>query len=68
MPAEREMRPRDKYTVFDRKAKGYRKGIHSEFVVFSFCEKEGGMEMGNGGGLRLMCLQRCRSGRGLVNG
>lgn len=29
MPAEAEMLPRDKYTMFDRKAKGYRKGIHS---------------------------------------
>ncbi|KAI9888675.1 MAG: hypothetical protein M1814_006530 [Vezdaea aestivalis] len=28
MPAEHEMYPRDKYTVFDRKEKGYRKGIH----------------------------------------
>lgn len=30
MPVEREMRPKDKYTIFDRKVKGYRKGIHSE--------------------------------------
>ena len=29
MPTEAEMRPKDKYTIFDRKAKGYRKGIHS---------------------------------------
>lgn len=28
MPAEGEMLPRDKYTMFDRKAKGYRKGVH----------------------------------------
>jgi len=28
MPTEQEMLPRDKYTMFDRKAKGYRKGIH----------------------------------------
>ncbi|KAI9819075.1 MAG: hypothetical protein M1826_001205 [Phylliscum demangeonii] len=28
MPTEREMVPRDKYTIFDRKARGYRKGIH----------------------------------------
>ena len=32
MPTEPEMMPRDKYTMFDRKVKGYRKGIHSEFV------------------------------------
>jgi hypothetical protein len=31
MPTEAEMLPRDKYTVFDRKEKRYRKGIHSEF-------------------------------------
>jgi hypothetical protein len=29
MPREEEMRPKDKYTMFDRKEKGYRKGIHS---------------------------------------
>ena len=28
MPTEQEMLPRDKYTMFDRKAKKYRKGIH----------------------------------------
>ena len=30
MPTEEEMLPKDKYTVFDRKVKRYRKGIHSE--------------------------------------
>jgi hypothetical protein len=30
MPTEAEMLPRDKYTMFDRKEKKYRKGIHSE--------------------------------------
>ena len=30
---EEEMRPKDKYTMFDSKAKGYRKGIHSESSV-----------------------------------
>lgn len=30
MPTEEEMRPKDKYTIFDRKEKRYRKGIHSE--------------------------------------
>lgn len=29
MPKEEEMMARDKYTIFDRKAKRYRKGIHS---------------------------------------
>ncbi|KAK5112744.1 hypothetical protein LTR62_003842 [Meristemomyces frigidus] len=28
MPTEPEMLPRDKYTMFDRKAKEYRKGVH----------------------------------------
>jgi hypothetical protein len=32
MPTEAEMLPRDKYTMFDRKAKRYRKGIHSMFL------------------------------------
>jgi hypothetical protein len=31
MPTEAEMLPKDKYTIFDRKAKRYRKGIHSTF-------------------------------------
>jgi hypothetical protein len=30
MPTEEEMRPKDKYTMFDRKEKKYRKGIHSK--------------------------------------
>lgn len=30
MPTEAEMLPKDKYTFFDRKAKRYRKGIHSK--------------------------------------
>jgi hypothetical protein len=30
MPTEQEMLPKDKYTVFDRKVKRYRKGIHSK--------------------------------------
>lgn len=29
MPREDQMRPKDKYTMFDRKEKKYRKGIHS---------------------------------------
>lgn len=38
MPAEEEMLPKDKYTVFDRKVKRYRKGIHSK------CHGEGTSE------------------------
>jgi hypothetical protein len=30
MPTEQEMLPKDKYTIFDRKEKKYRKGIHSQ--------------------------------------
>ncbi|KAL9614328.1 MAG: hypothetical protein Q9167_001211 [Letrouitia subvulpina] len=33
MPTEDEMRPKDKYTIFDRKEKKYRKGIHSECLA-----------------------------------
>ncbi|PHH73589.1 hypothetical protein CDD82_5371 [Ophiocordyceps australis] len=32
MPTEPEMLPRDKYTLFDRKARKYRKGLHSAFA------------------------------------
>lgn len=31
MPREEEMLPKDKYTIFDRKERKYRKGIHSMF-------------------------------------
>ena len=31
MPTEAEMLPKDKYTIFDRKEKKYRKGIHSKW-------------------------------------
>jgi Mitochondrial ribosomal protein L31 len=31
MPVEQEMVPKDKYTIFDRKEKKYRKSIRSEF-------------------------------------
>lgn len=34
MPTEQEMLPKDKYTVFDRKVKRYRKGIHSELLPY----------------------------------
>lgn len=41
MPKEEEMLPKDKYTIFDRKAKKFRKGIHSTFffwVVYTTVE------------------------------
>lgn len=34
MPTEAEMRPKDKYTMFDRKERRYRKGIHSTCIFF----------------------------------
>jgi NurA-like 5'-3' nuclease len=37
MPIEQEMLPKDKYTLFDRKEKKYRKGIHSEFHGIFIC-------------------------------
>lgn len=39
MPKEEEMGARDKYWFFDRKVRGYRKGVHSKF--FSFCTRRG---------------------------
>lgn len=32
MPREEEMLPKDKYSIYDRKEKTYRKGIHSKFL------------------------------------
>lgn len=32
MPREEEMLPKDKYTIFDKKEKTYRKGIHSTSI------------------------------------
>jgi hypothetical protein len=31
MPREQEMVPKDKYTIFDKKERKYRKGIHSKW-------------------------------------
>lgn len=39
MPTEAEMLPRDKYTMFDRKAKRYRKGIHSMFDLAMLADR-----------------------------
>lgn len=33
MPKEEEMGARDKYWFFDRKVRGYRKGVHSKFFL-----------------------------------
>lgn len=79
MPTEEEMLPKDKYTVFDRKVKRYRKGIHSKLDYFLYGE---GMGLGqNQDWQRAGCdamrrsermrkipraneMQRCRSGQG----
>ena len=36
MPREEEMLPKDKYTLFDKKEKSYRKSIHSMFSCHSY--------------------------------
>lgn len=33
MPREEEMLPKDKYTIFDKKERTYRKGLHSMFYA-----------------------------------
>ena len=38
MPREEEMLPKDKYTIFDRKEKKYRKGIHSTHHLSAITE------------------------------
>lgn len=57
MPTEQEMLPKDKYTIFDRKEKKYRKGIHS---------KSGRCASTEGVGL-LMLLQSFLNGRDCHN-
>jgi hypothetical protein len=36
MPTEAEMRPKDKYTFFDKKEKGFRKGVHGKTILLIF--------------------------------
>ena len=36
MPREEEMLPKDKYTIFDKKERTYRKGLHSMFYVLLY--------------------------------
>lgn len=52
MPIEQEMIPKDKYTIFDRKEKKYRKSIRSEQRT-----------VGKGVEYMLIRLQSCRNGR-----
>ncbi len=58
MPIEQEMLPRDKYTIFDRKEKKYRKSIRSEQLLN---RKEFVWKM-------LMALQSYQNGRECHNG
>lgn len=55
MPTEDQMEPRDKYTIFDRKAKGYRKGVHSKDHHHHHCR--------SAARATLTRRQRCPSGR-----
>ncbi|KAK5050549.1 hypothetical protein LTR84_003830 [Exophiala bonariae] len=57
MPREEEMLPKDKYTIYDRKEKKYRKGIHSTRI-----------ELWNAGMVFAdLETQNFPNGRGLVN-
>ncbi len=47
MPTEEEMRAKDKYTMFDRKEKTYRKGVHSELFSWHFLDGCWSMELGD---------------------
>jgi hypothetical protein len=55
MPTEAEMLPKDKYTMFDRKAKRYRKGIHSMSLCLDYPIARISM---------LTIAQNCPSGQG----
>ncbi|OAQ67999.1 ribosomal protein subunit L31 [Pochonia chlamydosporia 170] len=62
MPTEAEMLPKDKYTIFDRKAKRYRKGIHSMFVGMGGCGR------GFRNGLTLLVIKRRRRSIRMLGG
>lgn len=53
MPTEAEMRPKDKYTFFDKKEKGFRKGVHGEFSLRLALVEWRSSERREGMGLRL---------------
>lgn len=66
MPKEEEMRAKDKYTIFDRKEKRYRKGIHSMSCPRGLADPGSGVRpVCNALFLLLtcVCLQSCPSGR-----
>ena len=56
MPIEQEMVPKDKYTIFDRKEKKYRKSIRSTFLQLGTLPND-----------ILTFLQSCPNGRGFRN-
>lgn len=60
MPREEEMLPKDKYTIFDRKEKKYRKGIHSQYRM--------GGPASSKHLLTHVLSQNCPSGQESVNG
>lgn len=51
MPREEEMLPKDKYTMFDRKERSYRKGIHSRWLTCRESRRESRRALC----LRLLC-------------
>ena len=57
MPREEEMLPKDKYTIFDRKEKSYRKGIHSKSIFVGASKRR----------FLIWCLQSYLNGHGLAN-
>ncbi|KAI4106951.1 MAG: hypothetical protein L6R37_001950 [Teloschistes peruensis] len=60
MPREEEMRPKDKYTIFDRKEKRYRKGIHTNAA-----NKNPSLSLREGSADET--IQSCPNGRESVN-
>ena len=69
MPTEGEMRAKDKYTMFDRKEKTYRKGVHSESSE-ELLSRMGTLqhEFIREGETDDLSEQNYRSGRGLARG
>lgn len=61
MPKEEEMLAKDKYTIFDRKEKKYRKGIHSQLDFWY-------TELKNIKTVTDFISKNCLNGRGLARG
>ena len=64
MPREEEMLPKDKYTLFDKKEKSYRKSIHSMFLshLYFQCSHQLAFYCWIGSANHFLCLQSCPSG------